>query len=250
MSYAVASFLTASARFGLAFHVAGRFAAEALRLPGGLRQALQRRSKPERTRRALANLLGLEADDLPAMVSPAASPDFLLLLARHVVEKQPECIVEFGSGVSTVILALAMKRTGRGRLISYDHSPGFADMTQRLAQRYGLEVDVRNVPLAPSVSLGYPGVWYEAVDLPESIDVLVIDGPPARLHPETRGGAGPAVFDRLSENGVVFLDDACRAGERAIAERWHREFPEIHFTCLPTSRGTLIGRKRQHRTDR
>jgi len=79
-------------------------------------------------------------------------------------------------------------------------------------------------------------------ELPAEIDCMVVDGPPRTIHPETREGAA-SLFDRLAPNGAVFLDDAGRAGEKTIVERWTRDHPEIAFRYVGTVKGTAIGEK-------
>ena len=68
---------------------------------------------------------------LPPMRGWAASPDFLLPLAREVLRSKPLNIVECGSGSSTVVLAICVKRNGMGHVFSLDHDAQFADATRR-----------------------------------------------------------------------------------------------------------------------
>jgi predicted O-methyltransferase YrrM len=215
------------------------------RLPGqfktlseNLSWAMRVTTQQSEGRAYLSRLLGLELGDLPPLGGWAASADFLVILAEHILREKPEIIVEFGSGVSTITAARCIQINKRGRLITYDHDAFFAGTTRERAMRLGLEVDIRVVPL--SANAGFSGKWYEVSDLPDRIDLIVVDGPPIAIHPETRGGAG-LIIPRLSTNGVVLLDDAQRAGEKAIVERWRRDFPTVSFTYLGTEKGTVIG---------
>jgi hypothetical protein len=36
----------------------------------------------------------------------------------------------------------------------------------------------------------------------------------------------------------VLLDDAARPGERVVAARWRRDWPNFRFTLLPGAKGT------------
>jgi anti-sigma factor RsiW len=64
------------------------------------------------------------------------------------------------------------------------------------------------------------------------------------VHPFVRGAA-ECLFDRLSDGGIVLLDDAARPGERIVARRWKKRWPQISFTHLAGgTKGTLHGRKR------
>lgn len=197
----------------------------------------------EEDRAQLADILQLDPADLPPMGGAAASPDFLLVLARCVMANRPEVVVEFGSGTSTFVLARCLKLNGTGCLVSYDHSASFAQITRRQLAAHRLFPAIKVVPLrAPETHKGV-GRWYDVDDLPRHIDMLVVDGPPAAFHPETRSGAGAQTFARLRDGGLVFLDDAHRDGERRIAARWSEDYPHIEFRTLDTIKGTLVGRK-------
>jgi predicted O-methyltransferase YrrM len=186
----------------------------------------------------LARLLGLEFGDLPPFGGWAASADFLIILAEHILNEKPDTIVEFGSGVSTIVAARCLQINGRGRLTSYDHDASFAGITRARASRLGLEVDIHVVELGTNP--GFDGKWYNVENPPGRIDLMVVDGPPNTIHAQTRGGAG-LVFSRLSAGGIILLDDAQRPGEKAIVERWKRDFPTMNFSYLGTEKGTVIG---------
>lgn len=187
--------------------------------------------------------LGWTRDALPIPDGYAGSPDLLWTLADHVLTHRPRVVVEFGSGLSTLVIARALQMNGDGALSSYDHHPGFAELTRRRVTALGVAADVRVAELVPAQPHGYPGAWYDAKDVPDAIDLLLIDGPPDWLQGGVgaRGAAGPTLFSRLSPGGVVLLDDADRDGERAVADRWRREFPGIGFDTLPAQKGLLRG---------
>lgn len=208
-----------------------------------LRARLQRYRKVDRDLHSLAALLQMSVRDIPPTGNCAGSSDFLLLIARTILSERPAVIVEFGSGVSSFVIARCLEINRAGRLISFDHSPSFAEITRFQLERRQLRADIRVVPLRSADGGQYHGLWYDADELPEGIDLIIVDGPPASLHPETRGGAGPATFARLREGGVVMLDDACRPGERKIVSRWRRDYPEIDFILFNTMKGTVVGRK-------
>lgn len=209
----------------------------------GIRGKLDRYKRADHDLRHLADLLRISTSELPPTGNCAGSPDFLLLLAREVLTERPVVIVEFGSGVSTFVLAKCLEMNGTGHLISFDHSPAFAELTRRQLERQRLSADIRVVPLRPSESADHPGFWYDANDLPNAIDLIVVDGPPASLHPETRGSAGPATFAKLRNGGTVLLDDAHRSGERKILSRWRSAYPDIEFSNVDTMKGTVVGRR-------
>ena len=107
---------------------------------------------------------------------------------------------------------------------------------------YDLDAAFHYAPLLYR-SDSWPGIWYALSQLPDEIDLLVIDGPPWSVHPFARGIAD-CLFDRICPGGIIMLDDAARPGERLIARRWRSEWPEFSFNFEGEgSKGLLIGRK-------
>ena len=190
----------------------------------------------------LLALTGLGPDSLPALGSWRADADFLTILARHILDGKPRTVVELGGGVSTLVAAHCLRRIGGGRLISIDGSEHFAEETRRIVAAHGLDAEIRAAPLGPH-DTGWPGAWYAPTALPDQIDLLVVDGPPWFLHPMVRGAAA-TLFDRLPTGGVVLLDDAARPGERLVARRWRREWPDFEFRRIANTAGTLVGVRR------
>jgi predicted O-methyltransferase YrrM len=192
--------------------------------------------------RQLARTLQWPEDVLPETDGWAGTADFLSILADEVLARAPRLTVEFGSGLSTLVIARALQLGGGGgRLVSFDHSEGFAEITRRRLARLDLHAEVRAVPLVSSEPFGFAGRWYSPETLPPEFDLAVIDGPPAWLHTGTRGGAGPVVLPRLRPGGAVILDDAARSGEQENAERWKQAFPQIAFRYVDSEKGLLIG---------
>ncbi|WP_375194782.1 class I SAM-dependent methyltransferase [Sphingobium sp.] len=194
-------------------------------------------------KRALLDELGLPHDALPHLGSWKADVGFLRHIVREIARLRPAHVVELGAGASTLIAARALTLHGGGRLTSFDQHGGFVDATRNWLADQGLHADLRHAPLT-SESQDWPGRWYHIDQLPESIDLLIIDGPPWAVHPLVRGAAD-MLFARLSPNAVVLLDDAARPGERIVARRWRKRWPHIDFRLMHDgTKGTLIGRRR------
>jgi len=194
------------------------------------------------SKRRLLSRLRLESDALPHLGSWKADTGFLHRIVDAVEELRPETVVELGSGASSLVCARALELNGGGRLVSYDQHAPFVAATAQWLRDEGLRADMRHAPLGHR-SPDWPGAWYSLSDVPASIDLLVIDGPPWAVHPFVRGAAD-ALFTRLKPGGIVLLDDADRPGERIVARRWRRRWPDIAFGRMPGStKGTLIGRK-------
>ena len=193
----------------------------------------------EKDRHALLDELDLPRDALPNLGSWKADVGLLRLVSDHIAAHRPKVMVEFGAGASTLVAARALQRAGGGRLYSFEQHEDFVEATRRWLAEYGLDAEIRAAPLAPTS--GWPGLWYQHGPLPERIDLLVVDGPPWTIHPLTRGAAD-GLFDRIAVGGTVMLDDAARPGERLVARRWRKRWPNFQFRLDKSgSKGTLIG---------
>ncbi|MGQ0560066.1 MAG: class I SAM-dependent methyltransferase [Sphingosinicella sp.] len=191
----------------------------------------------------LLKRLGLPGDALPNLGSWKADTGLLALLVDHIERHRPKLVVEFGSGASTLVIGRALQRAGGGTLISFDQHQDFVEATRRWLGDYGIEADVRAVPLRPSPD-GWPGLWYDHGPLPRGIELMLIDGPPWTVHPFTRGAAA-SLFDQVAPGGTVMLDDGARPGERLVARRWKKLRPDFDFQLdRRGTKGTLIGRRR------
>ena len=193
----------------------------------------------EKARHALLDSLDLPREALPNLGSWKADVGLLRLVSDHIAAHRPKVVVEFGAGASTLVAARALQRAGGGRLFSFEQHEDFVDATRKWLADYGLDAEIRAAPLEPSQ--GWPGLWYGHGPLPDSIDLLVVDGPPWTIHPLTRGAAD-SLFDRIAVGGTVMLDDAARPGERLVARRWRKRWPNFEFRLDKSgSKGTLIG---------
>ncbi|PEN12324.1 hypothetical protein CRI94_14985 [Longibacter salinarum] len=186
-------------------------------------------------------MLDVEAP-LPDLTEWAISPQLAATLIRLVRDKQPEVVLEVGSGSSTVVMSYVMEQLDRGRVISLDHSAEYTEMTRSQIEKHGLShrVDVIHAPLVDTEIGGEVWPWYDVgdVDLPP-IDVLFVDGPPQSTRSLARYPAVPVLRDNLSGNAVIVLDDAYRPDESEIADRWASELetgpPEIEKSPYGTA---------------
>jgi predicted O-methyltransferase YrrM len=193
-------------------------------------------------KRALLTHLGLPYDALPNLGSWKADTCFLEHIVSAIEHLKPRNVVELGCGASSFVIARALQLNGGGDLHSYDQHAEFAAATQSWITENGLDGHIHHAPLGPSPS-GWSGHWYQLSDLPKSIDLLIIDGPPWAIHPHVRGAAA-SLFPLLRPGGMILLDDAARPGERVVAGRWRKDHRNIEFILDNAgAKGTLIGRK-------
>ena len=189
---------------------------------------------------ALLARLSLPHDALPNLGSWKADTYFLGHIVSAIEQLEPATVVELGCGASSLVLAKALSLNGGGRLVSYDQDVGFVAATGDWLESHGLTADIHHAPLRPDSSI-WSSIWYDLPCLPPSIDLLVIDGPPWAVNPLVRGRA-EQLFERIRPGGRILLDDAARPGERVVALRWRRDWPNYTFHYDGRgAKGTLIG---------
>lgn len=197
----------------------------------GVVQSTQRRLRHEimqayRNLEALGGTLPyLElARPVPPLGGHALSANRARILVDAILGERPEHVVEFGSGISTVLAAQCLKRLGSGRIDSFEHERVYAERSRALLDAYGLS-DIATVHYAPLENVTVDGTsytWYSVGALPTTgdIDLLVVDGPPRKVQEHARYPAFPILRDRLRDGALVLLDDADRKDERWITSQW------------------------------
>lgn len=188
----------------------------------------------------------VDAGDMQIYWSEHAITPETLTVIRHLMDSLDlRSVLELGSGISTLLLANDFRRRGSGHIMTIDDDKRWAEQTKLRIERYKLN-DFAEVRVAPLVAIDTPGrlgKWYDLSTLSEGMrfDLILVDGPPA-WHGDDKVRL-PALYrlrHHLSDRGVLALDDAARSGERAIAQQWQRDFPDLHFRTVRIGRGLLV----------
>jgi predicted O-methyltransferase YrrM len=183
---------------------------------------------------------------MPALRGWAASPDVLRVLVRVIDDRRPGLVVECGSGASSVWLGYALRQAGGGRLVALEHDERYAALSRRLVAEHGLEdlIEVRDAPLQEWKVEGRP--WYDTSCVNDlvDIDLVFVDGPPAKTCPQARYPALPVLLPRCGPQAVVVLDDANREDEKQVTDRWLAEFPDMQAHEEPTEKGARVFMRR------
>jgi predicted O-methyltransferase YrrM len=180
----------------------------------------------------------------------AASPDLLKKISEAVLEKKPELVVEASSGVSTLLIAYCLKRQGHGKVICLEHDEKYASITRGLIKTHGLE-DIAEVLHAPLVSFRINDsdwLWYDTYELEsyiknsqnQKIDLFIVDGPPKNVQEFARFPALPVLFERMSDDCVIILDDAKRNDEQQVVSMWKKMFEFTEMEFLDLEKGAII----------
>ena len=202
------------------------------------------------TRRQLQALLNLTEivplrAGLPPLGGWAASPDLVLEVVDHLLAERPRVVVELGSGVSTAVLALAVREHGLDtRIVSLDHNAHYAARTRELLERHGVAdlVDVRYAPLARTHVPDHLTPWYDEAAIADLADIgmLVVDGPPKATGPAARYPAVPLLAGRFAARCSIVVDDTVRPEDRAVVTRWADQLRDFDVRDLPLEKGAVV----------
>ncbi len=184
---------------------------------------------------------------LPLMTGWAATPELIYTILKEISFNKPQQIFEIGSGSSTVISSLFLKKMNSGKIVSIDHDGKYYDYNKKELEIYGVSdiAELYHAPLKEYKINGDKYRWYnlENVSIPKNIDLLVIDGPPFKLNRLARYPALSLLYKNLSDNAVIILDDANRKDESSIVEKWMKEYPELKAEFVGSEKGVAILRK-------
>jgi len=130
-------------------------------------------------------------------------------------------VLEIGSGLTTLILGALVARRGIP-VWTLEHHPDYFSHTGEVLKSVGLT----NVHLtfAPLRDYG-EFCWYDPpLDaLPRDFSLVIADGPPGDVK-GGRVGLLPVLRSHFAPGVVVLLDDAERAREKAVLEKWGSEY--------------------------
>jgi hypothetical protein len=207
-----------------------------------------RAKHPEPTmERADVRRLVAEAEENPF----AAGTEALNFLDARVERLRPRAILEFGSGVSTLVLAArmaALHGESGPRVFSIDESERYLDETRRMLDALGLAQHARLTrrEVREQVICGRATACYDIDDaflrsfLVTAPELVFIDGPSGGG--TVRLGTLPVVLRHLDPRCTFFLDDALREDEIEVASVW-QTLPEVDFTAVHVvGHGLLEGR--------
>ena len=150
---------------------------------------------------------------------------YLTALAKLL---KPQHILEFGSGISTQVLARATEAyPEKCSITSVDHDPIFGKQVATKFSRKKKTSCRVNFQIAPITARPFGDQWLPAYLLTHSrfassrlVDLVIIDGPPKVLG--GREGVLYQAMDFSKPGTVVLLDDAARSDEQKIISNWKR----------------------------
>lgn len=180
---------------------------------------------------------------LPITPDWSAAADFLELIKNHCLKVKPKTIVECSSGATTVVLGKCCQLNKQGKVFSLENAEEYALNTRNNLKDFALDsyADVIYAPLEAVEVNNESYQWYETKNLSkQKIELLVIDGPPGFIQKYSRLPALPKLFSQLTDQAVIFLDDAARDDEKAMVDLWLDMYPDLKHEFINTERGCSI----------
>lgn len=177
-------------------------------------------------------------------------PFSLACILNDVVVNERTSIIEFGPGISTILVGrLIRKNNLNAKIVSVENKESWLKTMQTLIRNEGLQdiISILHAPLKPcSFSLS-GNDWYDTDVLNKhdfvsnlTFDLVLIDGPNAWDPPKklARYPAFPFIIDKLKDNFSVYLDDANRDGEQEIIKKWETQY-NVTFRIIGETLGHL-----------
>lgn len=201
---------------------------------------------------------------LPPMRGWPISPDFGIMLSDVLDVTPYELVVEFGSGVSTFMLAALLGKPGAYPAlqshVALEHLQHYHDQTLQLLSRLPVvqRTQVWHCPLVPVQPADDSVGTYSHYDCAEGLSqhlqtlskpvgkvLAVVDGPPGNTGPLARYPAVPLLMQLLPQADLhILLDDHKRPDEKETGQAWvkllERNHYQVEVETPPTEKGALF----------
>ena len=191
------------------------------------------------------------------------NPYTILHVLNDILLNDRKVVVEFGSGLSTIIISKFIKINKLSvDFFSIDDNQEWQELILKELKKYQCDDKVQmsyceikeldNTKLSCLNNM----FWYSLNKLEKvkdkitnNIDLLLVDGPSIGSSIFNRYPALPYLQDKLSNNVAIYLDDTRRNGEKEILYKWNEllngeiQFEKmygtivkgVHFSCRPLS---------------
>ncbi len=157
----------------------------------------------------------------PPMSSTSLRPVALALLVNELRINRREAVLEFGCGVSTLVLAKAADLYSlEVQILAIEQSAEWVDRTWEQLSEEGLGhiAEIQHVPTIDGGAFGPITVGDRHRDT--SFDLVVIDGPNAYAPGTERARIANRdfLYGKLAPAAAILVDDVHRAGELALLD--------------------------------
>lgn len=164
----------------------------------------------------------------------ATGPEFLCHISNEICINNRRNIIEFGSGVTTIVLArLAKINSINLTITTIDQSKEWQNIVKQIAVRDCVDQYIKFVlnPIKPGVYGDITETQQRIFSEKEKFDCAIIDGP-ASGHDFTRLESMPIIKDYLCDSFAIFFHDTDRNEEKQLAEEWAKRLHNVHLTSF------------------
>lgn len=160
--------------------------------------------------------------------SSSLSLHALHAITNDVIVNSRTRIVEFGSGISTLLVARLLHRHQLdATLISIEENSGWMEVVKKALESEGIATKVQfiHAPVVPHPSVPmchcYDPACVQKALSGISIDCVIIDGPSSwqKEFINSRVGVWELIDHHLASSSAVFVDNADRSGEKILLEK-------------------------------
>jgi predicted O-methyltransferase YrrM len=153
----------------------------------------------------------------------------LACICNDLVVNQRKNYLEFGAGLSTILVARLIKKNGlKAHVYSLEEDKGWIEYIQHIIDKEGLTqfVTLFHLPTYPSSSLSQAYLYdFETLksqlDSSTHFDIILVDGPAAWEKHKVNSRLGNAQFiaNAIAPEATVFIDNANREGEKKLVAK-------------------------------
>lgn len=152
----------------------------------------------------------------------ALDPTEILHILNEVVINQRKCVLELGTGTSTIYLARLAKANNMDiQIISVDHNADYQEVIKQFCAGEGTASHIQflHAPINEEYN------WYDKKVIlggmnNRKVDMVIIDGPPKINGDRNIRANGKTFIEQLlSDSYSIFIDNADRPEERELANR-------------------------------
>ncbi|QQY80915.1 class I SAM-dependent methyltransferase [Tamlana sp. s12] len=183
----------------------------------------------------------------------ALRPLSLAYILNEIVLNNRRCILEFGSGISTLLIARLIKENKlEAKVFSVEHNEEWALKLASMLKNEGLDgfVNIIHTDLFKvETELGNIN-WYDLKKIKSEtndfeIDLIIVDGPPAN-NEKIKYSRYPALFEfgaSLADDFCLILDDVNREGEKVLLSKYLNKNNGVHCEIVSESMAVCRNKK-------
>lgn len=172
----------------------------------------------------------------------ALRPMCLAYILNEIIINERKMILEFGSGLSTIVMARLIKKNNlETKIYTVEHNESWANIIEDYLKKEELlefvviiRADLKEIETSAFGNVN----WYELNAVSNIIknkrfDFIIVDGPPANneIIKYSRFPAFEVLSNNFADDFCLVLDDANRNGEKDILKAFRNKNKELSF-CL------------------